>query len=309
MQRARVNVARTENEADQALLNGDMTALVVLPDVRVGDRVEFRYTIYGRNPVFDPRHHSTLARSLECSDRALGATRDRAEEHDVDPTPRCPTPVSSSRPREICARCSGDGRSSSLPRPSANTPDWYADPDVLQVTAFRSWQEVANWGAALFRGLPAEGDAYRRLSRSIRQTAEREGLPAGIAMAIDHVQTRIRYYGVELGENSHRPHAPDEVLANGYGDCKDKALLLVSLLGDLGVDANPLLVSTRLRGGIADRLPGPGAFNHVVVAGGARRRTLLGGCHRQTGRVVCSVIAVSPSTVRGLCWDARATHW
>jgi len=240
LSQARIEIARTENQNQESLLFGRVTALVVLPDIRVGDQLETRYTIYGRNPVFENRHHSNwrvrwgvpIERSVLRVTVPDHMQLTRTERNDVEPV---------------------------------ESINKIADPDQMQLTAYRNWQEVAAWGARLFKGHSANGRAYSELTQSVQQVADEQGLQAAMAMAIDHVQTSIRYYGVEVGENSHRPHAPDEVLRNGYGDCKDKTLLLVSLLNDLGVDAWPILVSSRIRKGIVDHLPSPGVFDHVVV--------------------------------------------
>jgi hypothetical protein len=50
-----------------------------------------------------------------------------------------------------------------------------------------------------------------------------------------------------------------------FGDCKDLSFLLVNLLRRLGIPARPVLVNTFLRKSVADLLPMPSLFNHVVV--------------------------------------------
>ena len=50
-----------------------------------------------------------------------------------------------------------------------------------------------------------------------------------------------------------------------YGDCKDKTVMLVALLNQLGVTAYPALVSTDLNSGFEKMLPSPGVFDHVIV--------------------------------------------
>ena len=262
--RARIDVARTENDHDRDLLHGELSALVVLPDVRVGDTVETRYTVHGRNPVFGVPHHSTwrVRWGVPVARSALRITVPASM-----PIEHTGTMGAELVESETLGLRTLDWRWEHLERVERpdHAPRWTPDPDRLEVTAYRSWGEVADWGERLFAGHPAEGERYARLARTLRETAEERGLERAIADAIDHVQRRVRYYGLELGENSHRPHSPDEVLANGYGDCKDKALLLVSLLGELGVEAHPILVSMRTRRGIVERLPSPGAFDHVVV--------------------------------------------
>lgn len=261
---ARIDVARTEDSSEQDLFLGQVTALVVFSDIRVGDQVEVSYTVVGRNPVLDPRHHSSwrtrwtvpVQRSL----LRITVPQGMALAH----TPR-PAAVFSEETRAGLRTLQWQWEAQSALEIEKNTTRWYVDSGRMEVSAFRNWDEVAEWGAGLFVGHSTQGESFRRLSKSIKQTADEKGLQPAIAEAIDHVQKRIRYYGIELGENSHRPHSPDEVLKNGYGDCKDKALLLVSLLDELGVSAWPLLVSSRNRKGIVDQLPSPGAFDHAIV--------------------------------------------
>ena len=265
LQRARIDVARTEEESDSDLLNGNVTALVVLPDVRVGDIVKVRYTLFGRNPVFGRQHHSrwrmTWSVPVERASVRITVPQSMKLRHGPEP-----------EKTRFTERVNAGLRTLHWMRDGIEpieieekTPGWVPRSYRLDVTAYSSWQEVARWGTSLFRGHASSGVEYQQLSRSIQRVKDAQGIDAAISMAIDHVQKNIRYYGLELGENSHRPHSPDEVLANGYGDCKDKALLLIALLGDLDIDAWPLLVSTRLKQGIANRLPSPGLFNHVVV--------------------------------------------
>jgi hypothetical protein len=88
---------------------------------------------------------------------------------------------------------------------------------------------------------------------------------ARITAAIRFVQDEIRYLGIEMGPNSHQPHQPWETLQSRWGDCKDKTLLLVALLRELGLEANPALVNTRLQQRLADKLPSPFLFDHVIA--------------------------------------------
>ena len=62
-----------------------------------------------------------------------------------------------------------------------------------------------------------------------------------------------------------QPHAPDETAARGYGDCKDKTLLLTALLRELDIKATPALVNTRLGRSLDARQPGPLWFDHVIT--------------------------------------------
>lgn len=80
----------------------------------------------------------------------------------------------------------------------------------------------------------------------------------------DWVTRRIRWVAIYVGSGTWVPHAADEVLANGFGDCKDQVTLLIALLKARGIAAEPVLVHL----GQTYVLSGPPtvtAFNHMIV--------------------------------------------
>lgn len=72
----------------------------------------------------------------------------------------------------------------------------------------------------------------------------RETPRATVAAIHDHVRSSIRYVADERAENAIIPRPPGTVLANGYGDCKDRAFLVAALARELGLDVGVVLVST-----------------------------------------------------------------
>ena len=79
------------------------------------------------------------------------------------------------------------------------------------------------------------------------------------------MQGDIRYVGDEIGDGAFIPRTPETVYGLGYGDCKDKAYLMVTALKWLGIDAVPALVHDSAGAALPDRLPSPFAFNHAIV--------------------------------------------
>jgi hypothetical protein len=71
--------------------------------------------------------------------------------------------------------------------------------------------------------------------------------------------------GIEMGESSHRPHAPAQVLQQRFGDCKDKAYLLCTLLRAMNIEAYPVLINTTFKKTITGWLPSPTTFDHTTV--------------------------------------------
>jgi len=133
----------------------------------------------------------------------------------------------------------------------------------VQVTEFGSWTAVAQWGDALFKADAQSIEAVKQLADRIKR--EHATQDARVTAAIRFVQDDIRYLGIEMGRNSHEPHQPRETLEQRFGDCKDKTFLLCLLLRELGLDAHPAMVNTRLRHHLDDYLPSPFVFDHVIA--------------------------------------------
>jgi hypothetical protein len=75
----------------------------------------------------------------------------------------------------------------------------------------------------------------------------------------------IRYISINMNNNGISPNKPAEVLENKYGDCKDKSILLISLLNSLDIEAEPVLLLTNNEGSFDKNFPAWN-FNHMIVA-------------------------------------------
>jgi len=80
----------------------------------------------------------------------------------------------------------------------------------------------------------------------------------------DWVSRHVRYVAIEFGAGGIVPHAPDSVLTNAYGDCKDHAALFLALLKAKGIDGNAVLINGRDSYTVA-AVPTFGAFNHMIA--------------------------------------------
>jgi hypothetical protein len=79
------------------------------------------------------------------------------------------------------------------------------------------------------------------------------------------VADRIRYVGLETGVHSFQPAYPEETWTRGYGDCKDKAILLVALLRSLNIKAQFALIRTRTAGKVTTTPASLSVFDHAMV--------------------------------------------
>ncbi len=266
LDRGKVQVLHRETQLERQMIDGRLTASIVLDDVRVGDRVEFSYTLRGANPVFDGKFvdidWTTSSRGpLALVQYRLVAPAERSIQFRAAPDSHVMTTEVRDGWRETVVRRYKVPQYQYDP----NLPERAQIADQIQVSEFSNWEDVANWAAKVFA--PAYETSSAALSAQIAALGgdPRDGAQAQIQRTLDFVQTDIRYFGTEIGPNTHRPALPDKVLQQRFGDCKDKVSLLIALLKAQGITATPLLVSGALRGDVGDMLPSPLAFNHVVA--------------------------------------------
>ena len=118
-------------------------------------------------------------------------------------------------------------------------------------------------------------DWYRQLERDRRiptpeVRAKAEDIardlktPEAKAQALYYwVSQNIRYVSLSFGVGRYQPHAAAEVLANRYGDCKDKTTLLEAMLEAEGLHAYPVLVNATAK--IDPDIPNPLQFDHAIA--------------------------------------------
>ena len=86
-----------------------------------------------------------------------------------------------------------------------------------------------------------------------------------IQTIVSSLHKAVRYTGVEFGESELKPQTPDEVLKRHYGDCKDKASLLVAMLRASEIPANLALLNSGPGRDVTPELPGMNQFDHAIV--------------------------------------------
>lgn len=258
-----VRLVQREQELEQGIQDGLVTALLSPEDVQIGDLVDVSYSIAGRNPIFAGRHFGFLA---------LDATYPVAElDLRLLSAPGRPLQVRAhAAPVPVVQRRAGERteyrvqlRNLKAIQPESEAPAWQNGVNWLEYSEYDNWREVVDWGLGLYAVPEASGPAFESVYAGLAAAARDKA--DFVARALRFTQEKIRYLGLEFGEGSHRPNAPELVLNRKFGDCKDKSLLLVSLLRRHGIDAVPALVSTSFGEGVAAALPGPGLFDHVIT--------------------------------------------
>src|SRR5579871_2393677 len=133
----------------------------------------------------------------------------------------------------------------------------------LHVSTYATWGEVGTWYWHLVEDQLAADDDIRRTARGL-VTPEMSD-EARVRAVYDFVVENTRYVGLEFGIHGYKPYKVTQVLARRFGDCKDKASLMVALLREVGVESELVLVRTR-RGGRLEPQPASLAiFDHAIV--------------------------------------------
>ena len=125
-----------------------------------------------------------------------------------------------------------------------------------------SWRNLATRYSEIVDKQIAGNDVKKFTHDAIGNATDRREI---IARALAAVEKNVRYAGVEVGESSIVPRPPLTVLGNKYGDCKDKATLLVAMLRVAGISAHVALLRAGEDFDVHPDLPGMGRFNHAIV--------------------------------------------
>ncbi len=126
-----------------------------------------------------------------------------------------------------------------------------------------SWDGVARW----YRRLTEESKKGKSKVKAIVKNLGLDAMPKDQAVrkAYDYVRSNIRYVSIKLGIGGYKPHDADDVAKYKYGDCKDKATLLNSILEELEIKAFYVLVRSKPMISLPEDEPSI-YFNHVISA-------------------------------------------
>jgi hypothetical protein len=142
-------------------------------------------------------------------------------------------------------------------------PPW---PEVLgfvHVSTYANYDEVGRWYWGLVQDQFDLDDETRKLAREVAKGlhTEREK----VAAVYNWVIKNTRYVALEFGIYGFKPRRCVQTVSRGWGDCKDKATVIVSLLSELGIDATIVIVRTQQRGGFHSKVASLAPFDHAIA--------------------------------------------
>ena len=258
-------VLRRETNLDAATLDGTLTATIQPEDLQEGDIVDFATTTESSDPVlkghveaifgvWDALPMQSAHAKLSWPSSLHVVTR---ESSDLPP-----------------ARRSTAAGTAQLELSAANVepviapkgaPQRFAIGRIGEATDFASWADLANLFIPLFRDasvIPASGPLHDEVEK-IRASSSDPKQRAQQALAL--VENRVRYVALLMGRGGYVPANADTTWSRRFADCKGKTALLLGMLHSLGIEAEPVLVQSKVGDVVADRLPMVSLFDHVLV--------------------------------------------
>ncbi|HET7772356.1 MAG TPA: DUF3857 domain-containing protein [Burkholderiaceae bacterium] len=267
-----VKILQRERDLEAQVYDGTVTASVFLDDVRVGDLVEFAWTVRGHNPVFGQRHHGRLDMQWSVPIGRLHTRLIGPERPALVVKAKNGVPAAQERPgapgEKVYVWLEDNVPALTI---DSGAPAWYDPYRHVDWGSYAQWSDVVQWALPLYTPAAEPGPKVRGLIA--RLAADHADADSRLVEALRTVQRDVRYLAISVGQGSHAPRDPEDVLRRRFGDCKDKSLLLVALLRGLGIEAHAAFVNTDIGRGVANWLPSPGAFNHVVVRARLNDRT------------------------------------
>lgn len=261
----KIKIKEIQREADLEyhIYDETLTLYIILEDIRIGDVIEYSYTREGSNPIFRNNIYKTYSyqmsytlpefylKIIKPKDLKLYINNQKTDFKPV---------INQSKYGEELI-----WQKSNIPgiKTEEFVPSWYNPYAIIEISSSNDWKEIRDWGRSIFKNSEPLNDSLKNICRKINNEQKTDA--DKVIAALRFVQKKIRYLGIEIGVSSHKPSSPNKVFNQGFGDCKDKSLLLSKILTELGIKAYPALVSTTYKERINEYLPSPTLFDHTIV--------------------------------------------
>jgi hypothetical protein len=261
-----VLVLRREKDLERAMLDGRMTATIQIKDLRVGDLIDWSFSVERRDSILGPR----------VSDFERMGWSGVAGRYRVRMLWSGGVPVtwkaSAGFPDPKIGKVDGlnellvDQTEAVAPKPPTGAPIRFQRVGEIQATTYRGWADVVAPMAPLY-------DAATTLAPDSPLKAEIAAIAAASPdpkvrafKALQLVEDKTRYLLLAMGDGGYKPASADETWARRFGDCKGKTALLLALLKGLNIEAEPVVVlANPAADGMNERVPSASQFNNVLV--------------------------------------------
>jgi transglutaminase-like putative cysteine protease len=258
----KIHLLQREAGLEGCVIDGVFTALLLLEDVRPGDVLEWCYTTETIPRLLSENRFAfyQLPSAVPIGKVHFVVRFDQQRPLKWKSSGPHLRPVESQKDGEVVWRWLEKHFSGA--EPDVNTPPWYLSFPWIQISDCSDWGVIAR---AIISAWD-QGAIDTSVESLVEDVSAKEAdLVGRVEQAMRLVQDGFRYLSVNLEHGGQIPTPPGTVARRRFGDCKDLSFLLVHVFRRLGVTAHPVLVSSGMRRSIANMLPTPSLFDHVVV--------------------------------------------
>jgi tetratricopeptide (TPR) repeat protein/transglutaminase-like putative cysteine protease len=142
-------------------------------------------------------------------------------------------------------------------------PPWSEVLGFVHVSTYPSYRELGAWYWGLSRDQLELDSATRELIHRI--TAQATSTREKVKIVYDWVVKNTRYVALEFGIYGYKPRRAVQTVTRGWGDCKDKAAVIVAMLNELDIPATMVLVRSGQRGRFQSEVASLAPFDHAIA--------------------------------------------
>lgn len=132
----------------------------------------------------------------------------------------------------------------------------------LSFWTLTSWDKISKWYNDLVKEQMKSSNELESFTKQLIEDKKTD--EDKINAIFNFVSQNVRYIAVLLGPHTHKPHAAFEIFEKRYGDCKDKTVLLLTMLKIAGIKGIPALVPANGKY-FDDSIPSLNVFNHIIA--------------------------------------------
>ena len=147
--------------------------------------------------------------------------------------------------------------------PEPSMPPWPELLGSVHVSTYKSWDDLGRWYWGLIKDQFDLDEETRKLAKKITdgKTTELDKVKA----VYKWVTENTRYVALEFGIYGYKPRRCVQTVARGWGDCKDKATVIATLLNEIGIKSTIVVTRTRMRGDFRSKIASFAPFDHAIA--------------------------------------------
>lgn len=153
----------------------------------------------------------------------------------------------------------------SLPaiNPEPKMPPFTEIAGFVHASTYDSYSTMGKWYWGFIHDQFDVDEETRKLARKIGENAKTD--LEKVKAVYGWVVKNTRYVALEFGIYGYKPYRAVQTVARGWGDCKDKATAIVTLLKELGVDSTIVILRTQVRGDFKSNIASLAVFDHAIA--------------------------------------------